>query len=107
MTEAEAPYRARVMEATWGHLNPRAGTRYQGHILFAVGCYSDGNAIIESSFGKLSASPVMYELDHSVFDRPEVDDAGVYRYDGAVICYKNGNARLLKGKITKIRLFVS
>src|SRR5271170_7763857 len=98
--EADAIHRARVIEATFGHLNPKCGVRTKGFIIFARSCYR-GSVVVQSEFEGVQSSPVMYDLDHSVLGR-DLDDGHVYRYDGELIRYKNGNARLTAGKITKI-----
>lgn len=63
-----------VMDETWGHLAPKQENVYQGHILFAHGCFGD-IVIIAYSFEGLDDSPWLYD-DLCSFVNDNVKDQG-------------------------------
>ena len=52
----EARYQAAVMQNTWGHLAPKPGRAYIGHVVFAYGAYGD-IVPIRCEFDGLDDSP--------------------------------------------------
>lgn len=95
LAEVEAQNRAVVRVETFGHLAPRKGEIYQGHIVFAVPEFDSGNpCIVSAEFEGLNDSPWLYEAMIEFAERKT--KAGVYRFDGTVRNYK------FKGTITRI-----
>lgn len=47
---------AQVMQETWGHLAPTRGRKYNGMVVFALGCFGD-LAVISADFDGLDDSP--------------------------------------------------
>jgi len=59
-----ARYRAQVMGETWGHLAPRKNKAYRGKIVFALGCYDNGElnpTPLACEFAGLDDSPWFYD----------------------------------------------
>lgn len=110
---AEADYRARVMAATWGHLYPEPGHKYQGKIVFAIAGYGGDCVIMSSDWGTLADSPVLYQTMMEVFDKTALKSRskhaimgslryGLFEWTGTMTVCKNGATRLSKGKIKTI-----
>jgi len=77
----EAHYKAKQMEATWGHLAPKEDKSYSGFIVFSIAC--DGlYCLIDYDFKKLDGSPWLYDaLQEFVGDNAK-EHGKVYRFDG-------------------------
>lgn len=81
----EAHYRARVLEATWGHLAPRKNKTYPGHIVFALGCYDCGHlnpTPLTCEFKGLDDSPWFYEAVIEFLQSLGGKAGDVYRWQG-------------------------
>ena len=92
---------AEVMEDTWGHLRPDAG-RHVGHLVAARSAYDHGRRmLIEANFGdEVPDSPWMYDLMRELIDDADLDEGGVYRFDGA--CLVNGPYISFEGNWTRV-----
>jgi len=100
---AEARYKAQVMFDTFGHLYPQPGNKYQGRIVFVISAYGGNCCILHSEWQGLEDSPLLFETMSDVFDNSRVRGRhDIFEWTGELICYKNGNTRLTKGKL-KVR----
>ena len=108
--QIEADQRAHVMFQVWGHLYPEPGNRYKGRIVFVVSGYGGNCCILHSEWQGLEDSPLLFETMQDVFDDSRIRSRGkdglrgscrhdVFEWTGELICYKNGNTRLTKGKV--------
>jgi len=99
---AEAKYRNAVMAATWGDLAPRVGD-HQIDILFASSCYG-WVVIIDVIQPTLPDSPWLHQAlqDHTAKLGDGVPVGTVWRWNGILRWFQNGNCRFIKGKLTKI-----
>jgi len=81
----------KVMQDTWGHLEPKIRNKYFGWIIVAVGVY-DEIIIVDHCFPGLDNSPWQYD-DFQKFIRNKLldFDPGVYKLKGWYMKYKNGN----------------
>ena len=85
---AEAHYRSKVMEATWGHLAPEKGKTYPGHMVFAHAGYGGHLVILESEWKGLDDSPWLFEaMLEFVCDFP-TEPGCVYRFEGKLKNYE-------------------
>ena len=80
----EAHNREVVFRATWGHLAPIKHKKYKCSVLFSVTAYRSGTReIIDDCFSNdLSASPWLYDALNELIHSFDLEDAGVYRFDG-------------------------
>lgn len=90
---AEAAYKAKVMEHTWGHLAPKCNKTYRGHIVFAIGCFGEGvlnPMALSCEFNGLDSSPWFYDAMQSFIDEYGGDDnaGNVYRFEGTFRNYE-------------------
>lgn len=68
LAKAFAPWEAHrreiVLQDTWGHPAPKKNKRYEGRIVFAVGCFGSDNlnpTVLSCEFGDLDSSPWFFE----------------------------------------------
>jgi hypothetical protein len=97
---------AEVMSETWGHLAPKTGRRYRGHILFAHGAYGDVVAL-ECEFAGLPSSPWFFDdLQDWIFEqvRKRGGANGIWRFDGTYVQRKNGTAEFCGDVTTMVAL---
>ncbi len=97
----EARYRAQVEEETWGHLAPRRNRTYQGHIVFAVGCFGNdplNPVALECDFGELESSPWFFDALEDFMRAQEKPEGTVHRFDGTFRNY------VFRGKVRQLRL---
>lgn len=87
--QAIAPWLAKqkeeAMQATWGHLAPRKNKKYQGQIVFAVGCFGDDEnnpTPIFCEFEDLESSPWFFESLQDFLQELDVKAGCVYRFSG-------------------------
>lgn len=88
---AEAIYKEKLLQQTWGHLAPRRGKTYRGYFIFAVGCFGcdDLNPTpIECEFGKLAESPWFYNSLIDFIGEMGTEAGGVYRWEGTFRNYE-------------------
>lgn len=85
------------LKDTWGHLAPAKNKKYNGRIVYAVGCLGSDNinpVIIAFDFGELSSSPWLYEALHEFIgdgERPITQEHPYGGYDG--FCYMKGGLK--------------
>lgn len=99
---AEAAFREKVMEHTWGHLAPKKNKTYRGHITWVLGCgyeYSDLNpTVLECELDGMSDSPWFYDAIRrflqEVVDRKHAP--GIFKWEGTFRNYK------FTGKVTRL-----
>jgi len=96
---SEAKYKAQVEEMTFGHLNPKPGSKQNGWIVWAVGVH--GTEVIDYSFG---ASPEMYDDIHDFMSNQDHLETGVYRWDGWYKKFKNRNYQFQSVPLQSISL---
>lgn len=88
-----ARYRAEQLKATWGHLAPKKNGKYEGSILFAIGCFGSDHlnpTVLSCELGDLDSSPWFYDaLMEFLSDGQHCDEessafkiGNVYRFDG-------------------------
>lgn len=96
----EAAYRARVYEATWGHLAPKKHKAYRGHIIFALGCFGNdplNPTVLTCEIG-LDSSPWFFEAVTDFVASTGGEEGGVYRWDGTFRNYE------FKGSVRRLSL---
>lgn len=99
----EANYRAKVYEATWGHLAPRKNKSYRGHIVFALGCFGNDHlnpTVLECEIG-LDSSPWFFDALIEFLESLGGHEGGVYRWDGTFRNY------IFKGTVNRLILTVT
>ena len=80
--------RAEVQYETFGHLAPKKHKKYHGHILFAVGCFSEGQLNpmpIECEFKDLDSSPWFYDALLEFISNPPDGVEGELLYPGGPV----------------------
>lgn len=108
----EALYKAQVMEGTWGHLAPKQGRVYRGHIIFCVGCFGDLVVVdfeFRSARGKeLDSSPWLYDDLHGFIgdccSDKTCDDGNLYRFDGTYSQSRDDEQYLFSGDVHVVDL---
>ncbi len=112
LERAEAPYKAKLMMETWGHLDPAPGTVHTGSLTFINGGYQAVNSQpCNSEFPDFPGGPWFYDAmtdfifslccnGGPVSSRP----AGLYRWTGNLTAYKNGRIRFHKGNVVLLAL---
>lgn len=102
MAPAKAECAAKVMFATWGHLEPRRGTSYAGFMLFSYSAYGD-ITLIEAKWDGLGDSPGLFaDMQDYIGQMEEHWESGqVFKFTGTYRRRKNGNG-LFRGKVRKI-----
>lgn len=96
----EAHYRAQVQKATWGHLAPKKGKAYRGHIIFALGCFGSDRlnpTVLACEIG-LDSSPWFFEALMDFCRSIDGEEGGVYRWNGTFRNYE------FKGTVARIPL---
>lgn len=77
----EARYKAKVMEATFGHLAPKKDKEYTGFIVYSIA--ADGLfCLIDYNFKKLPGSPWFYDALQDFIGDNAKKKGRVYRFDG-------------------------
>lgn len=106
MTDAFAPveahYRAKAMQATWGHLAPRKNKSYRGYIAFALGCYDCGHlnpTPLACEFKGLDDSPWFYQAVNEFLESLGGKAGEVYRWEGIFRNYE------FTGTLQKVHAF--
>ncbi len=82
---AEAAFKSKVMAETWGHLAPRRNKRYNGRIVFAVGCFGSdplNPTALECEFKDLDSSPWFYDSLMEFMQSFETEPGGIYLWKG-------------------------
>lgn len=90
-----------VMADTWGHMYPEPGSKHYGEMTIARGEYGD-LIIVKSDFPGLSSSPQRYEMEHTIFDRLELEPGTVVRVKCGLWFYKTSDDMYLSKPIGKI-----
>lgn len=112
MEEAFAPalakYKAEVIFATFGHLEPKPRRKYRGYIVFTWAGYGGNIDIITASFKGLNDSPGlcmdMQDFVSRYFERRDWTGRGtVRRFDGVYMRFKNGKCRF-SGKVRRVKI---
>ena len=88
---SEALYRAQILAETWGHLAPKKGRSYRGHIVFAVGCFGDdplNPTALDCEFRGLVSSPWFFEAISQFMGAQRHAVGGVFRFDGVFRDYE-------------------
>lgn len=96
---AEARDRERVTEDTWGHLAPEKNKKYEGRIVFAVGCLGidDLNpTALVCKFDGLDSSPWFYDCLQEWLQNQKTEAGCTYEFKGHFRNYK------FVGKVKKI-----
>jgi hypothetical protein len=101
---AEAKYKAAVMAATWGHLEPEPRVEYRGDIVFTHGEYGDivvirtrlarpnrANAFLPTE--ELPGSPGYFDDEQTFVSRQRMEQGRVYKWTGKYVRFKNGRCR--------------
>lgn len=102
---SEARHREIVFRDTWGHLDAKPGTTFDGYILFALGVHGD-IVLLDWDFEGVQPNPWIYEemteyIGKQVMKRNR--SWGIWRFDGAYRVYKNGKAKFA-GKVRPMRV---
>lgn len=97
--ESDAKYKAAVIHAAFGHLEPEPRRKYFGELLLADGDYTHGVVVIRSTF-EIDA-PFWYDQLHGFAAEQELEPGYVYRFTGWFMRFKNGGCRF-SGKIEKV-----
>ena len=88
---AEARDKERVMQNTWGHLAPEKNKAYDGHFVYAVGCFGADDlnpTVIAFEFGDLDSSPWLHEALCDFVRSQKSKSGDVCRFDGKFKNYK-------------------
>lgn len=102
-SEAEASHKARVIKATWGHLDPECGHAYRGAITIAIGIRTQ--TILNYKFRGLCDSPLLGMTVGDILDRvPSERPGSVYVWLGHLVRYKNGKTKLTRGKLMRCKV---
>ncbi len=80
---AEAAYREKVMQHTWGHLAPERAKSYPGKMVFALGEYGD-YVPIHVNFEGLDDSPWFFQ-DMMDFIVSHTETPGIFRFEGKYV----------------------
>lgn len=95
----EAKYKARVMEATWGHLAPKKNKTYKGRIVYAIGIFGDDGlnpTALFCEFEGLDDSPWFYDALTNFMSKQKGEGGRVYEFVGWFRNYSfKGAIRLL------------
>ena len=98
----EAQHKAEVMAATFGHVAPQPGVKYEGEILFAYGEFGD-IVTIKSNFANLSDSPWFFDdLSDFICEKSKTEGT-IYRFSGTYTKFKNGKCRF-SGKVVEVKI---
>lgn len=91
-----------VMRDTWGHTAPEPRRVYTGVMLYAVSAFGgDGECLVDARFDGLAGGPWLYMDMHSFWATHAPTEAGVYRWTGTYVKFKNDNYRF-SGKIRRV-----
>jgi hypothetical protein len=91
--EYEARYRARVMHATWGHLEQKRGEIQTGYFVFTIAAYGGSHEILASDWGDLDDSPGLYTVMMDYIAK-HGERGVVTRLEGHVRRFKNGSYQI-------------
>lgn len=105
----EAEYKASVMYATFGHLDAKPNTSFDGSFIFAIGQYGD-LTVVTSEFGADEpCGPAFYnDINEFVWQQDVKNNhkvCGVFKFIGRYTIYKKYNPKgygYFRGKVTKI-----
>ena len=67
--EYEALKSAEVMAATWGHLEPKPGTRHEGSMLLMASHFDNNQVAVQTSFSTVAGGPGFYWSVHEYAER--------------------------------------
>jgi hypothetical protein len=102
LAACEEIYRQVVLEETWGHLAPKKNKTYKGRVVYATGCYDNGDlnpTPLSCNLKGLDSSPWFYSAIHEwLQDLPEEyrKEGCVYEWRGTFRNYEfNGKVTLI------------
>ena len=68
-SEHEALLRAQVLAETWGHLEPRPGTRHRGSMLLMASHFDNNQVAVQVDFPTVQGGPGFYWSVHEYAER--------------------------------------
>ena len=82
MAESDAKYKAAVIHATWGHLDPAPGVTYKGQLIAAYTDYGE-SVVIGDKFEGIPGGPLFYAEVHRLADEmTRSGKVGIYKFTG-------------------------
>ena len=102
----EARYAAEAIHSTFGHLDPKPNMVHKGTFTFTYTAFGQTYPI-DYDFEGLDSSPLIYDTledyMNSCWKSKRIEEGFVYRVEGHLRRFKNGNARI-SGKLIKVNV---
>jgi hypothetical protein len=106
LTKIDAYNSAVAIHETFGHLDPKRNMIHKGWFMFTYTAWGQTEPI-DYDFKGLDSSPLIYstleEYMDSCWKNKRIEEGKVYRVEGQLRRFKNGNARI-SGKLVEVKL---